>query len=107
MLVRNKLEHKTCSDGMLLPERISPIVMRPVGCDALLLCNLPTSTVRISFAHVLRFFPVAPSCTIFPQRSSATLQFQLLIRTARRVMSPTFLFCCPFGHIEPSDVEGH
>ena len=61
MLVRNKLEHKTCSDGMLLPERISPIVMRPVGRDALLLCNLPTSTVRISFAHVLRFFPYPPN----------------------------------------------
>ena len=53
MLVRNKVEHKTCPDRMLLPERISPIAMRPVGRgDALLLCSLPTSTVRISLPHV-------------------------------------------------------
>jgi hypothetical protein len=26
---------------------------------------------------------------------------------SRHVMSPTFLFCCPFGHIEPIEVEGH
>ena len=120
---------------MLLPDTISTIAIRPVGCDALLLCNLPTSTVRISFAHGLRFFPYPPTirkllslkpparpstrvcdtffdafptnsgsplmrmtnrqnltamlecCNpvvqFFPQRSSATLQFQLLIRPPR------------------------
>jgi hypothetical protein len=31
MLVRNKGEDKTCSKRMLLPERISPIAMRPVS----------------------------------------------------------------------------
>ena len=53
MLVRNKLEHKTCSDGMLLPERISP--MHPPGSVSTSRLQLDPSVMSLKNVTITRF----------------------------------------------------